>query len=147
MAKDLAKTIRAAVEAVVQESGNSKKRRLTTGPALLTGAGLMTVGRLMTRSKGGGLLQSARGDQEVLDEDEELYEDEPEAEGVDEYEELEDEEPEDEADEDFDDEEPEDEADEDFDDEEPEDEADEDFDDEEPEEHPRSRRRRSRSRT
>lgn len=111
-----------------------KKPALSTGKAILLGAGLATAGRALISSRGRDMVGSVRD--RLQDEHAEHEEDE--------YEDEFDEEPEAEADEDFDDEdyddEPEAEEDEDFDDED----VDEDVD-EEPDERP-ARRRRSVSR-
>jgi hypothetical protein len=117
--------------------GKQHKPRVSTGTAMLIGAGLMAAGQVLVRTRGRDVLNSVRhelaeridgggGDEEeaLADEDfdDEDYEDEDE--------------PDDEADEDFDDEdydeEPEDYEDED----EPDDEADDDFDDEDYDEEP-----------
>jgi hypothetical protein len=116
---DVAQVLRAAAEAAIQESKESskpKKQRLTTGRAVLIGAGLVTGGRLIAGSKARGLLDRVTGDEplgrvagddapdvdadELLEEEEEVYEHEPEAD-EDLEEEAFDEENEAEADEDF----------------------------------------------
>jgi hypothetical protein len=134
-----------------------KKPHLTTPRAVLLGAGLFTAGRALTGSRGREMLGSLRErvaephDEEYDDQDE--YDEEPEAEEDEDF----DDEPEAEEDEDFDDEheyeeEPDAEGDEDYDEEDQYDEApdaegdedyDEDAEEEEDEEPPRRRTSRS----
>ncbi len=160
MAIDLQRTVRAALDAALKDAGSPppepKKPFLSTGRALLLGAGAMTAGRLLAGSRGHQLLGSleerlegaigldiGQEEEPEAEEDEDFedeeYEEEPEAEDDEDFEDEEyEEEPEAEDDEDFEDEEyeeePEAEEDEDFDeDEEYEDESDEeDVDDEAP---------------
>ena len=167
MASDLRSVALKAAANALKQAGSGgqsqpppepKKPVLSTGHAVLLGAGLATAGRALFSSRGRDMVGSLR---ERLTEEpsgDEEY-DEPEDEQELDHEEYDDE-PESEEDEDFDDEdyedEPESEEDDDFDDEdyedEPESEEDEDFegeegaedDDEEADEPPR-RRRRSRS--
>jgi hypothetical protein len=158
MAIDLSRVIQAALEAATQgpsSDGEATKPKphLSSGRALLLGAGLLTVGRLAA-PKGREMLDTLQQRLEELESDpeeeeltdEEDYDEEPQGEGDEDFDDQEDEEPEGEGDEDFDDEEdeePEGEAEEDFDDEEdeePEGEAEEDFDDEEEDECHRPRR-------
>jgi hypothetical protein len=59
---DIRKVLRAAAEAALEEPAppvRPKKRRLSTGRALLLGAGAVTAGRILTR-RGEGLLPSLR---------------------------------------------------------------------------------------
>ncbi len=136
---DIRKALSAALEAATQQpqapapQPEPRKPRLTTGKALLVGAGVVTAGKLVAGPKAREMFDSlqqrieAAGAEPTEDQADEDFDEE-----------------------DFDDEEPEDEADEDFDDEEPEDEADEDSDEEDDEEDRRhgseSRRRRQRPR-
>ncbi len=164
---DIRKALSAVLEAATQQpqappQPEPRKPRLTTGKALLVGAGVVTAGKLIAGPKAREMLDSmqqriedsARSSEDVEPEDrledgedDEAYEDddEPEGEADEDFDEedYDDEEPEDEADEDFEDEEPEDEADEDFDEEDDEPEAE---DDEDPRHGSESRRRRQRPR-
>ena len=98
---DIRKVLRAAAEAALEEPPSpvkSKKRRLSTGRALLLGAGVVTAGRVLAR-RGDGLLPSLQGrladlgaepdaDVEEPDlEDDEALEEEPEVEPEDELDE------------------------------------------------------------
>jgi hypothetical protein len=154
MPVDIRKIVLAAAEAALQDDQTDKqksksKSHLTTGRALLLGAGLMTAGKLLAGSRGRDMLGSL---QERLDEhrdgsedEEQDYQDEDlEAEGEEDFEDEDYEEPVEEGDGDLEDEEidPEDdedyeepaaEGDEDLEDEEPAGEGDEDLEDEEPE--------------
>jgi hypothetical protein len=136
---DIRKVIRAAAEAALEEPGSAakpkKRHHLSTGRALVLGAGLMTAGRLLASGRGNAVLGSLQdrladlGAQLPGQDDEE-----PEAEDFEEAE----------AEEDFEEEEPEAEAEEDFEEEEPEAEAEEDLEEESnggaPERRSRSRR-------
>jgi hypothetical protein len=95
---DIRKVLRAAAEAALEEPSpaTSKKPRLSTGRALLLGAGAITAGRLLAR-RGDGVLQSLQGrlaglgsqpdvDEEEL-EDDEVLEEGPDAEADDDLEE------------------------------------------------------------
>ena len=87
---DLQRILEAAVRAAVVEpaqaapiSGKAKKRRLSTGRAMLLGAGLATAGRLVVSHKGRDVLdrvQQRLGDSKWLEDQEpeevEDYEDE-----------------------------------------------------------------------
>jgi phosphopantothenoylcysteine synthetase/decarboxylase len=90
---DLRKALRAAVEAALEDPTPdvTKKPRLSTGRALLVGAGLMAAGRLALGHRGQNMLESLQqrlaengghGD-EVEDEDQVEGEDEDEVEGDD----------------------------------------------------------------
>jgi len=110
---DMRRVIRAAVDAALEEPVPQprRKRRLSTGRALLIGAGLITAGKLAASSRGrevfGALRDRVEGVEDRLPgSDEDLLEDEEE---LDEQEELdaEEEEPQDEAvDDEFEGEEP-----------------------------------------
>jgi hypothetical protein len=121
---DYRRVVLAAVEAALEDSSPSpakkkRKSRLSTGRALVLGAGLVTAGRLVAGSRGRDMLDSLQhrmgqngraDDEEYVDaEGDEDLDEEPEAEAEEDF----DEEPKAEAEEDFDDE-PEAEADEDF---------------------------------
>jgi hypothetical protein len=136
MAIDMRKAVLAVAEAALADNRPSApekpKPHLSTGHAVLLGAGLMTAGRFIASSRGRQVLASiqefvAEERLKLQADDQDDYEDEePEAEtdeDFDDEDDYEDEEPEAETDEDFDDED-------DYEDEEPEAETDEDFDDE-----------------
>lgn len=58
---DIRKIIRAAAEAALEEpaaDSKPKKRRLSSGRALILGAGLMTAGRLAARGRVGNMIGS-----------------------------------------------------------------------------------------
>ena len=101
---DMRRVIRAAVDAALEDPAPPPRRkRLSTGRALLVGAGLMTAGKLVASSRGREMLGTLRDrvediqdrflgsdedlpeDEGELDEQEELdaEEEEPQAEGVD----------------------------------------------------------------
>ena len=130
---DLSRSLRAALEAALEppEPAAPKKPHLTAGRAIVLGAGLMTAGRLVAKSRGRDLLDSLQrslAPDGEPDADEEYDEDEA----------PEDEAPEDEAAEDFEDPEPQDA---------PDDEVDEeDGTEEDVDEEPAPRRSRSRGR-
>ena len=105
MAIDMRRVAEAAIEAAIKEATlgpKPKKRRLSTGRALLVGAGLATAGRIAAGPKAREMFGRVReriadadlfGDEsdEVTDDDEELedegeYEDEPDAEAEDDFE-------------------------------------------------------------
>lgn len=122
-----------------------KKPHLSTGRAVLLGAGLATAGRALVSARGRDMVGSVRDRlEEHAGHDDEEY-DEPEAEDDEDFEDEESDEPEAEADEDFDDEES-DEPESDANDEQEEYDEDEEVDEEELDERPRRRRARSRSR-
>ena len=106
MAIDMRRVAEAAIEAAIKEATlgpKPKKRRLSTGRALLVGAGLATAGRIAAGPKAREMFGRVReriadadlfGEEpsdEVTDDDEELedegeYEDEPDAEAEDDFE-------------------------------------------------------------
>ncbi|HEX8975006.1 MAG TPA: hypothetical protein VF781_00720 [Solirubrobacteraceae bacterium] len=162
MPADLRSAVLKLAENALKQSGSApqpppepKKPVLSTGRAIVLGAGLATAGQALLSGRGRALMGSLRDRvEDQTGHEDEQYEG-PEAEDEEDFEDEDDYgEPEAEEDDDFDDEdddeEPEAEADDDFDDEdddeEPEAEADDDFEDEEeePEERPQ-RRRRARS--
>jgi hypothetical protein len=135
MAIDIRKVVLTLAESALADDRPSAPEKpkplLSTGRAVLLGAGLMTAGRVIASSRGRHVLGSiqefvAEERLKLQGEDQDDYEDEePEAEDFEDEDDYEDEEPEAETDEDFEDEEPEAETDEDFEDEEPEAEEDE----------------------
>jgi hypothetical protein len=60
---DIRKVIRAAAEAALEEPADvkPKKRRRSTGRALMLGAGLMTAGGLVASARGSNVLSSLHG--------------------------------------------------------------------------------------
>jgi hypothetical protein len=168
MAADLRSVVLKVAKSALEQSGSQppppepkqKKPMLSTGRAILLGAGLATAGQALVTARGRELVGSVRERLQDQDGQEEEQYDEPEAEEDEDFDDEDNaDEPEAEEDEDFDDEdntdEPEAEEDEDFDDEddtdepeaeedddEPEAEEDEDFDEED---EPPRRRQRSRS--
>jgi hypothetical protein len=103
---DISRSIQAAVSAALEDptTEKPKKSHLSTGRALLLGAGLMTAGRFLVSSRGRKLLDSIA--ESLADHDGNPPGDEPDDSGIDDLEN--DEESQAEADQDFEDEEPED---------------------------------------
>ena len=114
MAIDIRRAVQAVMEAALREPTpppQAKQTRLTSGRAVLVGAGLVTAGRVATRGRGRGIVASLRqrlDDAHVDDEldqhpdedagddyDEDYYQPEPEEPQEDEEDEPEEDEPED----------------------------------------------------